>query len=136
MKTLKFVASFLLLSAASVVPADAEIKMCPLFTDNMVMQQKADAPVWGTADARSTVTVTTSWNNAKYTATADENTLIVQPCRFTGGIVDAVNDHRIAMAAAIAATNATAPVTILGAQCVAKSYPTFWDEFTRLGGKI
>ena len=39
MKTLKFVAAFLLLSAASVVPADAEIKMCPLFTDNMVMQQ-------------------------------------------------------------------------------------------------
>lgn len=69
-------------------------------------------------------------------ATADENTLIVHPCRFSGGIVDAVNDHRIAMAAAIAATNATAPVTILGAQCVAKSYPTFWDEFTRLGGKI
>lgn len=73
MKTLKFVASFLLLSAASMVPADAEIKMCPLFTDNMVMQQKADAPVWGTADAQSTVTVTTSWNNAKYTTTVDEN---------------------------------------------------------------
>lgn len=66
----------------------------------------------------------------------DENTLTVYPAKLTGGVVDARNDHRIAMATAIASTICTAPVTILGAQCVSKSYPGFWKEFTRLGGKI
>jgi 3-phosphoshikimate 1-carboxyvinyltransferase len=50
--------------------------------------------------------------------------------------VDACNDHRIAMAAAIASTVCKHPVTILGADCVSKSYPSFWKEFTKLGGKI
>lgn len=67
-------------------------------------------------------------------AEATDSTLTVYPGKITGGIVDAVNDHRIAMSAAIAATVASGPVTILGAQCVAKSYPTFWEEFSRLGG--
>ena len=67
-------------------------------------------------------------------ASATEDTLTVHSGKFTGGVVDAVNDHRIAMSAAIAATIANGPVTILGAQCVAKSYPTFWDEYRRLGG--
>lgn len=64
-----------------------------------------------------------------------EQTLIVRNGRFSSGIVDACNDHRIAMAAAIAATVADGPVTILGAECVAKSYPTFWEEYRQLGGK-
>ena len=67
-------------------------------------------------------------------AYADENTLTVEGTGYRGGIVDAQNDHRIAMAAAIAATVCSEPVTILGAQCVAKSYPAFWDTYTRLGG--
>ena len=67
-------------------------------------------------------------------AEATEDTLTVHPGKFKGGIVDAVNDHRIAMSAAIAATTAEGPVTILDAHCVAKSYPAFWDEYRRLGG--
>ena len=54
----------------------------------------------------------------------------------TGGTVDGANDHRIVMAAAIAATACTAPVTILGAQAVNKSYPSFWEEYQRLGGDV
>ena len=67
-------------------------------------------------------------------AEATDNTLTVYGTGLSGGIVDAVNDHRIAMSAAIAATVCTAPVTILGAECVKKSYPRFWDEYNRLGG--
>ena len=67
-------------------------------------------------------------------AEADENTLTVYPSRLTGGIVDSCNDHRIAMSAAIAANVCTGPVTILGAECVRKSYPSFWEEYRRLGG--
>ena len=67
-------------------------------------------------------------------AWATEDTLTVVGTGFTGGTVDAVNDHRIAMSAAIAATVCSAPVTILGAEAVKKSYPKFWDEYSRLGG--
>lgn len=46
--------------------------------------------------------------------------------------VDAKNDHRIAMAAAILATTTGEPTIIHGAGCVKKSYPTFWQEYRRL----
>ena len=53
-----------------------------------------------------------------------------------GGEVDAANDHRIAMMAAIAATRCTAPVTIHGAECVQKSYPAFFEDYAKLGGLV
>ena len=69
-------------------------------------------------------------------ATADDDTLYVNATGLHGGVVDSCNDHRIAMAAAIAATVCKEPVTILGAQAVNKSYPQFWEEYRRLGGKL
>ena len=66
--------------------------------------------------------------------TSTESSLTIYPGSFTGGTVDAHNDHRIAMSAAIAATMADGPVTILGAQCVNKSYPSFWEVYSSLGG--
>ena len=54
-----------------------------------------------------------------------------------GGVsVDACNDHRIAMMAAVAATRCKEPVTIEGAECVRKSYPDFWEDYEMLGGAI
>ncbi|GJM55425.1 3-phosphoshikimate 1-carboxyvinyltransferase [Granulimonas faecalis] len=53
-----------------------------------------------------------------------------------GGAVDAANDHRIAMMAAVAATRCEGPVTIRGAECVAKSYPRFFDDYAALGGTV
>ena len=67
-------------------------------------------------------------------AEATEDTLTVYGTGLTGGTVDSVNDHRIAMSTAIAATVCTKPVTILGAECVKKSYPHFFEEYHRLGG--
>lgn len=68
-------------------------------------------------------------------AIATEDTLTVLPDKFLGGTIDACGDHRIAMAAAIAATVAQGAITILGAECVSKSYPGFWEEYKRLGGQ-
>ena len=68
-------------------------------------------------------------------AEATEDTLTVFGTGLHGGTVDSANDHRIAMTAAIAATVCSKPVTILGAQCVEKSYPEFWEEYRRLGGQ-
>ena len=53
-----------------------------------------------------------------------------------GGVVDCANDHRIAMMAAVCAASAEAPVKLLGAECVRKSYPEFWTHFQSLGGEL
>ena len=65
----------------------------------------------------------------------EQDSLTVFPAKYRSCTIDAAGDHRIAMAAAIAATAADGPVTVRGAQCVAKSYPAFWDDYARLGGK-
>ena len=49
-----------------------------------------------------------------------------------GDPVDTHGDHRIAMSAAVMACYSKRPVTVEGAECVAKSYPGFWDDFERL----
>lgn len=53
-----------------------------------------------------------------------------------GAMIDCCNDHRIAMAAAIAASKAAGETTLLGADCVEKSYPVFFEEFQMLGGNV
>lgn len=50
----------------------------------------------------------------------------------TGGEVDSSGDHRIAMAAAVAACACKQPVALRGKNCVDKSYPAFWEDFAWL----
>ena len=60
--------------------------------------------------------------------------------RVTGGKatatspIDSFGDHRIAMSAAIMSTIAEGETTIDNAECVAKSYPLFYEDFASLGG--
>lgn len=49
-----------------------------------------------------------------------------------GGQADCAADHRIAMAAAVAACLCRQAVETSGAECVAKSYPDFWKNFEAL----
>ena len=49
-----------------------------------------------------------------------------------GNPVNTFGDHRIAMSAAVMACYSKIPVTVEGAECVAKSYPGFWDDFESL----
>lgn len=50
--------------------------------------------------------------------------------------VDGWNDHRIVMAASIAATVCEKPIEITGYEAVQKSYPDFFEDFAQLGGGI
>ncbi|WP_028828578.1 3-phosphoshikimate 1-carboxyvinyltransferase [Proteocatella sphenisci] len=56
--------------------------------------------------------------------------------RLWGGEVDSWNDHRIAMALAVASTRCESPVIIRNSEAVNKSYPGFWKDFESLGGNI
>ncbi|MCX7027073.1 MAG: 3-phosphoshikimate 1-carboxyvinyltransferase [Spirochaetes bacterium] len=54
--------------------------------------------------------------------------------RLHGAAIDASGDHRIAMAAAVAALDASDPVHIAGAECVAKSWPAFFEDLASISG--
>lgn len=53
-----------------------------------------------------------------------------------GASVHSHNDHRIAMACAVAALTADGPVVIDNAEAINKSYPEFYDHLALLGGKV
>ena len=55
--------------------------------------------------------------------------------KFKSAKINSYSDHRIAMAASIAATFADGPIIINDSQCVEKSYKNFFDDFKSLGGK-
>lgn len=53
--------------------ASASIKMPLIFTDNMVLQQRSEVPVWGDAMPNHEVRLITSWDNRIYTTFSDSN---------------------------------------------------------------
>jgi 3-phosphoshikimate 1-carboxyvinyltransferase len=67
----------------------------------------------------------------------DENSLTVKgPCALHGAVIDPHNDHRIAMACAVAALGATGETRIQDAECVRKSYPRFFSDLRLLGADV
>ena len=65
----------------------------------------------------------------------EQNIMRVRGGKIHGCTADSHGDHRIAMSMAIAALTADAPITIEGAECVAKSYPSFFDDLEQLRSK-
>lgn len=61
--------------------------------------------------------------------------MTIKPAKIKSCKINPRGDHRIAMAAAILGC-AGAPIEILNAQCVAKSYPSFFDDIESLGANI
>lgn len=59
--------SFILLSTT----VDAEVKLPPIFGDNMVLQQKSDAALWGSSRPGATVVISPSWSASKIKVKTD-----------------------------------------------------------------
>lgn len=66
-------------------------------------------------------------------AVKDDELIIEGEKEINGGTINGHNDHRIIMAAAIAALKSKETVTIMGIESVSKSYPNFFDELSALG---
>ena len=62
----------------------------------------------------------------------EDDIFTVKPGQVKGGTVHTGGDHRIAFAAAILASVADGPVTIIGSECVEKSWPDFWNTIKTL----
>ena len=66
----------------------------------------------------------------------DDLMLIEGKSQVKGGKVSSNNDHRIAMATAVAGLKADKDLIVTGADAVDKSYPQFWDHIKSLGAKV
>ncbi|MDR1054456.1 MAG: 3-phosphoshikimate 1-carboxyvinyltransferase [Prevotellaceae bacterium] len=64
------------------------------------------------------------------------NSMLVYGGQIAGGEISAHDDHRIAMAMAVAALAAQTPVSICGAKCVDKSYPAFFEDLKLLKNSL
>ncbi len=65
-------------------------------------------------------------------AKSTQDGMIIRGTGISGGVVNSANDHRIAMAAAVASSAAADDITIIGAQATEKSYPAFFEDLKKL----
>ncbi|MEM3640504.1 MAG: 3-phosphoshikimate 1-carboxyvinyltransferase [Candidatus Bathyarchaeia archaeon] len=66
----------------------------------------------------------------------EDSLAIKGPCVMHGAVIDPHDDHRIAMACTAAALGADGETKILNAECVRKSYPTFFRDLKWLGANV
>lgn len=64
-----------------------------------------------------------------------ENMIVIKGTQPVGTVIDSFGDHRIAMAFGILGS-IVGNTTIKGIECVAKTYPDFWQVFQKFGGKV
>ena len=64
--------------------------------------------------------------------TSEPDTMRIRGGRIRGGTVSSHGDHRMAMSLAVAALRSEAPITIEGSECVAKSYPGFFEDLQQI----
>jgi len=92
------------------------------------LRYKESDRLMATADVLNTL-------GGKVTETKDG--LIIEGVeKFTGGSVKSHNDHRIAMAVAMASIASQGNIILEGAEAVNKSYPHFWEDFEKIGGEV
>lgn len=79
--------------------------------------------------------ISTALNSLGADVTAYESELMIRGVKtLKGGVCESCNDHRITMSLAIASQRCESTLVIKGAECVAKSYPAFFEDFKVLGG--
>ncbi|NIN64188.1 MAG: 3-phosphoshikimate 1-carboxyvinyltransferase, partial [Anaerolineae bacterium] len=62
--------------------------------------------------------------------------LLVEGRRASGAVIDPKNDHRVAMAFAVLALAARGESVIWNAECVSKSFPSFWNSVKSVGVNV
>ena len=75
-------------------------------------------------------------NKFNIKAETDGKTLKIYSGDIKSANIDLPDDHRMAMMSAIAATIANGETTINRAECVSKSYPSFFEDLKHVGGQV
>lgn len=87
------------------------------------------------SDKERAINIANQLNSIGATIIEQPNRLIIEGAdSISGGTADTCNDHRIAMALAIASTCCESLVSVEDSEVINKSYPQFWEHFNSLGG--
>ena len=70
MKNYKF-CFFSVVLTLLVLNVNAQIKIGPLFSDDMILQRNSKVSIWGEADANQKISIQSSWNKKKTTTQSD-----------------------------------------------------------------
>ena len=127
--------------------AEIDVSQCPDLVPPlaaMAAVRKGDCRITGAArlrikesDRLATVTAALNALGAKVEEYPEELLIHGVDVLRGGAVIDCCNDHRIAMMCAVAATRCRGGYTVLlGAECVRKSYPDFWQVYRELGGDM
>lgn len=127
--------------------AEIDVSQCPDLVPPlaaMAAVRKGDCRITGAArlrikesDRLATVTAALNALGAKVEEYPEELLIHGVDVLRGGAVIDCCNDHRIAMMCAVAATRCRGGDTVLlGAECVRKSYPDFWQVYRELGGDM
>lgn len=82
------------------------------------------------------VAMATGLNKIGAKVVATDDSLEIKGVKsFSSNTVDSFNDHRIAMSLSICTAYIDGELIINNAQCVEKSYPNFFEDFNKIGGK-
>ena len=65
-----------------------------------------------------------------------EDGLRIAPSPLRGADLATYRDHRIALSLSVAALGAEGKSIIRGGECAQKTYPTFFEDFRKVGAKI
>ena len=52
---------------------NAQIKVSPLFSDDMILQRNSEVPIWGSSNANEKISIILSWNHERVSTLADKN---------------------------------------------------------------
>ena len=89
---------------------------------------------WRVKETDRLTAMATELRKVGATVEEGEDFIRIQPldlAQFQHAEIETYNDHRMAMCFALVALSNT-PVTILDPKCTAKTFPTFFDEFSRI----
>lgn len=86
-------------------------------------------------DKERAINISNQLNSIGATIIEQSDRLIIEGgTTISGGTANTCNDHRIAMALAIASTCCESLVSVEDSEAINKSYPQFWEHFNSLGG--
>ncbi len=128
---------------SDLLPFDFDANDCPdLFPPLVALAANCKAPskIWGVnrllhKESNRVETLQTEFAKMGIKILIDNDLMIVEPVKIKSAKVHSHNDHRIAMACAIAALRAEDEVDIENTECVSKSYPEFFLHLKKVSGK-
>jgi 3-phosphoshikimate 1-carboxyvinyltransferase len=87
-------------------------------------------------ESNRAATLQEEFTKLKIPVSFEDDVMIVEGKAIQATEVSSHNDHRIAMATAVAGLKAEGKMVITGAEAVNKSYPQFWNNIKQLGAQL